>query len=513
MAENPLRRFMPNSYLISPNRIIGPSIGFETALASAPLIASLLCIAGDAKSVAAIKLLVLTMFACSCVIVMNRFRARLAISRPASTALVLAFIFWYAYPAVVTYFIPGYATDLAVFEYANEGLIIKSIALLALFLFSSVLIADLGMTRKKKERKSNIWEKRGLFAAGSLFWLSIGACVGSVLPYSLSGFSPSDIKNAIMESRAIDKPWLNMNNLGNVVSPFTFIASSMMIAGTAVLWLIAVDRKGKKTYRVASSIIAFFLSAVLFIDQGTRANIALIFSPALVVVIIRFWKRSRLAVVLYVVVVAFLGILLLQYVTLYRSSVTRELAKETLLINWYTLGNTIDYFAENVFAVSIVPSGHDYFKESNVLQFITSPIPRFIWPGKPISELIRFYTLARWNIDTVAGAGNTFPGIVGQYYMSWGWIGPILIGMIFGWLARKLDIYIVPALKTGDIYKAGIGILMITWMVLSYRHVAPAYLYPIIIYSLIIVMSRKIRPRDAITNYGLKKGIHWTGTN
>jgi oligosaccharide repeat unit polymerase len=479
-------------------------LGFETALASTPLGASILCIVGGAKSSVPIRLLVLTMFCCSCGIVINRFRAGRAAVSPASTALVFAFVFWYAYPAVITYFVSGFTADMAVYSFANEDLVIKSIALLSLFLFSSVFMANLAATDNRMIYISQIRKEQSHFSVSSLFWLSIGVCVGGALPYFLSGFSLADIKSAIIESRAIEKPWLYINNLGNVLSPFTFIATSVMIAGAAALWLVAVDRKVKRIYRITSMMTAFLISSVLCFDTGTRANLALIFAPALLVLFIRRWKRSRLVAVCIIVVVVLSGLLLLQYVTLYRSAFTRDQAKNWLFKDWYTLGGTIDYFRENVFAVSIVPSGHDYFKESNVMQFIISPIPRFLWPAKPVSEVVRFYTLARWNIDILVGPGNTFPGIVGQYYMSWGWIGPIIIGLIFGLLARKLDLFIVPALRAGDIHKAGGGILVITWMFLCYRLLAPAYIYPIIIYSLMVALSRKWAPLGVIDNSLIK---------
>jgi oligosaccharide repeat unit polymerase len=206
-------------------------------------------------------------------------------------------------------------------------------------------------------------------------------------------------------------------------------------------------------------------------------------------------KRSRLAVVGAIVAITIGGILILQYQMLYRSSFTRDRIKDRLLKDWYTLGSTIDYFGENVFAVSIVPSSHGYFRESNVIQFITSPIPRFLWQNKPTSRVVRFYTMARWDIDILAGEGNTFPGIVGQYYMSWGWLGPIIIGLIFGWLARRLDVYVSPLLRAGSIYRASIGILVIAWMFLCYRILSPAYLYTIIIYFIIVAMSSRVAPR------------------
>jgi oligosaccharide repeat unit polymerase len=469
--------------------------GIEKILAVVPLVASLLCMVVDAQGSFAIRMLVLTLFICSSVIVFNRFRMRMAIVKTASTFLIIAFVFWYAYPAVVTYFVPSFTADMAVFEYADDNIVIKSLALLSLYLFCFVIMSDIGTKKRTEKRTTRFGEPNNPYSRSFLFWISLGTCLGGTLPYFMFGLGLSEIKSAIIDSRIIDKPWLQLNNLGNIISPFTFIASSAMIAGAAALWLIAIDRNMKLSNRIVAAIIAFSVSSVLYFDQGTRANLALIMSPAILIFFLRIWKRSRLAVIAAIVAITLGGILILQYQMLYRSSFTRNRIKDLLLKDWYTLSSTIDYFRENVFAVSIVPSGHEYFRESNVIQFITSPIPRFLWPNKPTSEVVRFYTLARWDIDILAGEGNTFPGIVGQYYMSWGWLGPIIIGLIFGWLARMLDIYLTSFLRAGSIYHLSIGILAFTWMFLCYRILSPAYLYSIIIFATIVTMSNRYAAR------------------
>ena len=158
--------------------------------------------------------------------------------------------------------------------------------------------------------------------------------------------------------------------------------------------------------------------------------------------------------------------------------------------NILTLGGSIDFFKETVLSILAVPQYHDYFHESVILQFLVAPIPRFLWLEKPASEMIWFYTLFRWKVDIFATGGNILPGIVGQFYMSWGWWGIILIGFFLGYVTGKIDLIFFGKNNTNNIYFRALGILFLVWVFISFRLISPGLLYPIIIFGISVIMSR-----------------------
>jgi oligosaccharide repeat unit polymerase len=462
----------------------------QVLLALIPLLASLGVLLIGRPSQSAVRVLVVIMFVCALALFFGRLRGGDALTSLASAALVLGFLFWYAYPALVTFFVPNYPIDSSVYSFVDDESIVKAIALLSLFLLSATLVLAVD---QKQTVGDGLAPKTQIFsptASKRLILIAVAACILGLLPLIILGGGLEDISRGIMESRTVEKTWLQNENLGNSTSPFTFIASSALIAGVALLWLVVLDRSQPLVLRLLIGAFALAVSTIVYFDQGTRANLVLFMMPAMVIILLRAWKRSRLTAIVLVLIAIMAGILALQFQTHYRSSATRDRASEFLIEDWYTLGGTLDFFSETVFAVSIVPSYHDYFKESSAMLFLVSPAPRFLWPGKPISELVRFYILLRWNIDILTEAGNTFPGIVGQYYMSWGWFGPILIGGLFGLLASRLDRYLARALRENNGYPAATALMLLSWMILCFRVLSPSNLYPVLFCGLIVWASR-----------------------
>ncbi len=191
--------------------------------------------------------------------------------------------------------------------------------------------------------------------------------------------------------------------------------------------------------RVAFGGLALVLTLLIYFDQGTRSITVLVLLPTLLTLFVRLYRRSRRSFVLAILLVGGALVVLLQYQLLFRSTYTREFASDRILEDVATLGGTSDYFTETLLAVQLVPSYHEFFRESALLQFVVSPIPRFIWADKPVTQVAWFYTLFRWGVDIYTESGNVFPGIVGQYYMSWGWLGAVILGFVMACFTRIAD--------------------------------------------------------------------------
>ena len=136
--------------------------------------------------------------------------------------------------------------------------------------------------------------------------------------------------------------------------------------------------------------------------------------------------------------------------------------------------------SETCSAVDLVPARLDYFHESALYQLLIFPIPRAVWPGKPVSSVARYYTLERWGIDVLDFAGNTFPGIVGQYYMSWGWGGAAWLGILLGAMAVVGQGALNRAEKIqADAFKL-CAYMFGTWIFVTFRFLSGGLLVPVL---------------------------------
>lgn len=89
------------------------------------------------------------------------------------------------------------------------------------------------------------------------------------------------------------------------------------------------------------------------------------------------------------------------------------------------------------YAVYVVPQrSHSYTYFTELLQIFTEPVPRVLWPGKPIGAPIKLFSMFDYGFPI--GATWSLPGVG---WMGLGWLGVILLcglwGYGLGWIYRK----------------------------------------------------------------------------
>jgi len=77
--------------------------------------------------------------------------------------------------------------------------------------------------------------------------------------------------------------------------------------------------------------------------------------------------------------------------------------------------------------------------------------------------------------------------------MSWGWVGPIIIGGILGIAAKFIDLFLININIEDDPYKFGLGIFLSVWILMSFRLISPVFLYPVILSYLVVFLAKQRR--------------------
>lgn len=93
--------------------------------------------------------------------------------------------------------------------------------------------------------------------------------------------------------------------------------------------------------------------------------------------------------------------------------------------------DTLDFanFDYLTYIVSVVPEQtHTYTYGTQYLQIFTEPIPRKLWKGKPIGPPVSFF-----NLNDYGNFLGLTPALVGDGWMSGGWIGALLTMALAGW--------------------------------------------------------------------------------
>ena len=140
----------------------------------------------------------------------------------------------------------------------------------------------------------------------------------------------------------------------------------------------------------------------------------------------------------------------------------------------------LEYFEYVVYAVPQRSGSYDYF--ANNLQIFTEPVPRALWPDKPVGSPVQFFSLQDYGHPT--GLTVSLPGMG---WMSLGYVGIViqalviamLYSLVYRWLARQRGsavtylAYALIAASSIIVFRDG--------TLLSFVRVLPFYLGPLVL--------------------------------
>jgi oligosaccharide repeat unit polymerase len=93
--------------------------------------------------------------------------------------------------------------------------------------------------------------------------------------------------------------------------------------------------------------------------------------------------------------------------------------------------------------IELVPAEHPHVNFRQISFTLVRPIPRVFWPGKPVDP--------GFDLPTAVGLKGVSlsMSIIGEWYLSFGWIGIIIGGWLHGRLARTVNV-----LRENPVYRA-----------------------------------------------------------
>ena len=176
--------------------------------------------------------------------------------------------------------------------------------------------------------------------------------------------------------------------------------------------------------------IACSIVMLLFLSQGGgRRLIGVTVGAALVV-----WVQAHPGTRLRNMLIVGVGAVALAFVSQFILN-TRSAGVETFLERGsdYDYLHVDDNFLRLAQVIDIVPQQRPHVGSGMVLYAIVRPIPRVFWPNKPVDS---GFDLAQ----TVGLKGVSLSmSIIGEWYLSWGWVTVIFGGWLHGRLAKAAN--------------------------------------------------------------------------
>ena len=180
------------------------------------------------------------------------------------------------------------------------------------------------------------------------------------------------------------------------------------------------------------TLVAMVLSAIMlaFLAQGGGRRIIGVTGGAAIIV----WIQSqpsfnvRKVIVLFASVVGLLWVL--QFMLNIRSQGYEEFA---LRGGEYDYLHVDDNFLRLAQVIQLVPAQHDYVYFQQVIFTAVRPVPRVFWPAKPVDP--------GFDLPTEVGMKGVSlsSSIIGEWYLSFGWIAVVFGGWFHGRLANAAN--------------------------------------------------------------------------
>jgi oligosaccharide repeat unit polymerase len=402
-------------------------------------------------------------------------------------------LFWFCYPGLTRALQGDWFKESVVLHVFSESF---TWAWVAVSVFAAgfdvmyVFVRPSPFTRKVV--RTLLGERIEYDASRLLPWMAGIVGVAALLYMALSGgFSALVEAMLSMRNTSAGKTWSSEGNYSTRLSTMSAMIDSALCVVGVVVGDFALN--GRVQGRARKFSFALWLAACGFLvlsAGGARSVLALCVCAPL-----SLYVRERLRSGLglrRVVSLALTAIAVLYLSSFLRASRMKGLQEETESVS-LVYQEDVDFVAATALSYDIFRLNDEQpYNESAAWMILVNPIPRWLWPSKPDSEIVITYSWYDWGVDVSTVGGNSLPSMVGQSLLSWGWFGVILVGMSWGFMAAQGD----SAIRELDAGWALVSWSLVTWwMFTAFRFIGPSFFTPF--YFLLLVLNARLLLRES----------------
>jgi hypothetical protein len=313
------------------------------------------------------------------------------------------------------------------------------------------------------------------FAVALGFYFVAGGGIREALSYALG-------------SRTVAKPWGTRGNYGTALTPLHIVALSSMIIVSCYSLHLLLTTKLPAAHRATLILLAIFSTGWVSIDSGTRSIFIQATIPPLLLWYRRLTERQgpakylQYACLLVLVVSVAVGASLQREYRYPGQIRTADAARI----------DDNDFFRFTTLAVAVHEREGRLVKESVLLTIAAGPVPRVLWPSKPELRSLVVFSDYVWGVDITEVGGNTLPSIVGQYFITWGWLGVIEIALALALIMRLGDNCL--SYGRGWFVTLSFGVIVV-YLFVAFRSIGFSFFSPVllILVSVWVIRAAGIR--------------------
>ena len=225
---------------------------------------------------------------------------------------------------------------------------------------------------------------------------------------------------------------------------------------TSVLTVVVGRRAGWRNWRTIVSAVLSAVMALFLVQSGSRRVIGVVVGVALIFWILVQDKRLNVkhAVAATLTMVALL--LAMQVMLQYRNVGFTVAMSEPSVVE-QSDGNEYLHVDDNFYrlcqVIQLIPNTHPYVYHGYLLYAVVRPIPRVLWPDKPVDA---GFDLTRAVGDREVSYSCS---VIGELYMSLGFFAVALGGWLYGRFAALVNGMLTQSAGVGVVVIYSIGVM------------------------------------------------------
>jgi oligosaccharide repeat unit polymerase len=261
----------------------------------------------------------------------------------------------------------------------------------------------------------------------AVFGMAIAAFTLAMLRFAIPcDFDPVRMVDGLLTDR-FSAPWSRGAEGGwgafiDHLSYFGYLSPTLTV--------VLVQRLGRwSDPRVFICIVMSVVITLFLMQGGGRRVIGTMYGAALMCWMLQHGGRLK-ARHLFAMIGAAAALLVVMEVMLeFRSSgFSRFFQSEDIEIQTTTL-RVDDNFLRLCQLIDLIPARYPFVEEKQYTWTLVRPVPRVLWPGKPLNP--------GFDLGEAVGKRGTSltSSVIGEFYMSYGWVTIALGGLLYGILA------------------------------------------------------------------------------
>ena len=342
----------------------------------------------------------------------------------------------------------------------------------------------------------------------SLSLLLVGLVGVVILSVAQSG--SSSILGYLLSSRSAGGVFGSLSAL-KIDSPVGTMFFSALVPSAALSIYLALLPGTYPRFPLRTIMAITGLTALMpIIAAGGRTGMVTVFGSALLLLVLERWMRAPrpsrpkriylLTVsVVFVVTILLISTLQLNFRTVGWLSADRATVSSLEIPDAFT-GSALNRELTLVVQLDLNALAVDSRLESialpipdTILSFVYAFIPRSLWAGKPVDETWVFYNELRTGSSGLFGSTNLTPTYIGRYYMRYGIIGVVQIGLLLGLAWRVTERGLFASLGRQPA-TAMLFALFALFLFQSTRDIQAGRIYPVAVLACAIVSVRLFLP-------------------